>query len=37
MQIALKRLADGQIFGPYLDATNYTIAKMVGRVQCRIV
>ncbi|WP_205508042.1 peptidylprolyl isomerase [Longitalea arenae] len=37
----LRRLADGQVFGPYLDGPNYTLAKMVGRrnmpdsVKCR--
>lgn len=28
---SIKRLADGQMFGPYLDGTNYVIAKMIGR------
>ncbi len=28
---AIKALANGQTFGPYLDATNYTIAKMIDR------
>ena len=28
---SIKSLADGQVFGPYLDAKNYTIAKMIGR------
>jgi peptidyl-prolyl cis-trans isomerase D len=27
----IKALADGQVFGPYLDAKNYTLAKMIGR------
>jgi peptidyl-prolyl cis-trans isomerase D len=37
----LRKLADGQVFGPYLDGPNYTIAKMIGRrnmpdsVKCR--
>ncbi|OQP67307.1 hypothetical protein A3860_02850 [Niastella vici] len=37
----LRKLADGQVFGPYLDGPNYTLAKMVGRrsmpdsVKCR--
>ncbi|OQP50454.1 hypothetical protein A4H97_01020 [Niastella yeongjuensis] len=29
----LRKLADGQIIGPYLDGPNYTMAKMVGRRQ----
>lgn len=29
----LKKLADGAVFGPYLDGPNYTVAKMVGRRQ----
>lgn len=28
---SIKQLADGQVFGPYLDGGNYTIAKMIGR------
>lgn len=38
---SIKGLADGSIYGPYLDATNYVIAKMVGKrllpdsVKCR--
>jgi peptidyl-prolyl cis-trans isomerase D len=28
---SIKHLADGQVFGPYLDGKNYTIAKMIGR------
>ena len=28
---SIKQLADGQMFGPYLDGKNYTIAKMIGR------
>jgi peptidyl-prolyl cis-trans isomerase D len=38
---SIKRLSDGSIYGPYLDASNYVIAKMVGRrslpdsVKCR--
>ena len=38
---SIKRLADGGIYGPYLDANNYVIAKMVSRrilpdsVKCR--
>lgn len=38
---SIKRLADGQMFGPYVDAKNYAIAKMIGRrtmpdsVKCR--
>lgn len=28
---SIKMLADGQVFGPYLDSKNYTIAKMIGR------
>jgi peptidyl-prolyl cis-trans isomerase D len=37
----LRKLADGQVFGPYLDGGNYTLAKMIGRrtmpdsVKCR--
>jgi peptidyl-prolyl cis-trans isomerase D len=37
----LRKLADGQVFGPYLDGPNYTLAKMIGRrtmpdsVKCR--
>jgi peptidyl-prolyl cis-trans isomerase D len=37
----LRKLADGAVFGPYLDGPNYTMAKMVGRrsmpdsVKCR--
>jgi len=37
----LRKLADGQVFGPYQDGPNYTLAKMVGRrsmpdsVKCR--
>lgn len=27
----LRKLADGAVFGPYLDGGNYTVAKMVGR------
>lgn len=27
----LKRLGDGQVYGPYLDGQNYVVAKMVGR------
>ncbi len=27
----IKSLADGQTFGPYVDGTNYTVAKLVGR------
>jgi peptidyl-prolyl cis-trans isomerase D len=27
----LRKLADGAVFGPYLDGGNYTLAKMVGR------
>lgn len=27
----LKKLADGAVFGPYLDGNNYVLAKMVGR------
>ena len=39
----LRKLADGQIIGPYLDGPNYTMAKMVGRrqmpdsVKCRYI
>src|SRR5207237_904049 len=29
----IKQLSDGQVFGPYLDSKNYTIAKMIGRRQ----
>lgn len=29
----LRKLADGQVFGPYLDGPNYTLAKMVDRRQ----
>ncbi|WP_153798328.1 peptidylprolyl isomerase [Foetidibacter luteolus] len=38
---SITRLANGQVFGPYLDNSNYTIAKMVGSrmmpdsVKCR--
>ncbi len=28
---SIKSLADGQVFGPYLDGQNYVLAKMVGR------
>ena len=28
---SIMALADGQVFGPYLDANNYTLAKMVAR------
>jgi len=28
---SIKRLADGQMFGPFIDGKNYSIAKMVGR------
>ena len=28
---SIKRLSDGQAYGPYLDSKNYTIAKMIGR------
>jgi peptidyl-prolyl cis-trans isomerase D len=28
---SIKRLADGQVFGPYVDGPNYSIAKMIGR------
>ena len=35
MQVAnadsIKRLADGQVYGPYIDGGNYNIAKMIGR------
>jgi peptidyl-prolyl cis-trans isomerase D len=37
----LRKLSDGQVFGPYLDGPNYTLAKMIGRrtmpdsVKCR--
>jgi peptidyl-prolyl cis-trans isomerase D len=27
----LRKLADGAVFGPYLDGSNYTLAKMVAR------
>jgi peptidyl-prolyl cis-trans isomerase D len=27
----IKQLADGQVYGPYLDGNNYTIAKMLNR------
>ena len=27
----IKKLADGQIYGPYVDGTNYAFAKMIGR------
>lgn len=29
--LVIQELADGQVFGPYLDASNYTMAKMIGR------
>lgn len=38
---SIKALADGAVFGPYADATNFVIAKMIGRrslpdsVKCR--
>jgi peptidyl-prolyl cis-trans isomerase D len=38
---SIKRLADGQMFGPYVDGKNYAFAKMIGRrlmpdsVKCR--
>jgi len=38
---SIMHLANGQVFGPYLDNTNYTIAKMIGSrmmpdsVKCR--
>ena len=38
---SIKRLGDGQMFGPYIDGKNYAIAKMIGRrtmpdsVKCR--
>jgi len=28
---SIKTLADGQVFGPYPDSKNYTVAKMIGR------
>lgn len=28
---SIMSLADGQVFGPYLDGNNYAIAKMIGR------
>jgi peptidyl-prolyl cis-trans isomerase D len=28
---SIQNLADGQLFGPYLDATNLTVAKMMGK------
>ncbi len=28
---SIKKLADGQMFGPYVDGANYAIAKMIGR------
>lgn len=28
---SIKNLADGQTFGPYLDGSNYVIAKMIGK------
>ncbi len=28
---SIRNLSDGQIFGPYIDGGNYTLAKMVGR------
>ncbi|WP_127132646.1 peptidylprolyl isomerase [Pseudoflavitalea rhizosphaerae] len=28
---SIKQLGEGQVFGPYLDGSNYTIAKMIGR------
>ncbi len=28
---SIQALADGQVFGPYLDANNYAIAKMIGK------
>lgn len=28
---SIKRLANGQIYGPYIDGTNYSIAKMIDR------
>ena len=30
---SLRALADGGVYGPYLDASNYAIAKMVGKRQ----
>jgi peptidyl-prolyl cis-trans isomerase D len=27
----IKSLADGQVYGPYIDGTNYTVAKMIER------
>ncbi len=38
---SIKNLANGQVYGPYVDATNYTLAKMIGKrsmpdsVKCR--
>jgi peptidyl-prolyl cis-trans isomerase D len=29
--LIIQEMADGQVFGPYLDATNYTLAKMVSK------
>lgn len=29
--LVIEELQDGQVFGPYLDATNYTMAKMVAK------
>lgn len=29
--LVIQELADGQVFGPYLDASNYTMAKMVSK------
>jgi len=28
---SIKKLADGEVFGPYLDGGNYTMAKMIAR------
>lgn len=28
---SIMHLADGQVFGPYIDGQNYTVAKMLGR------
>jgi peptidyl-prolyl cis-trans isomerase D len=28
---SIKKLANGQVFGPYVDGTNYTLAKMIDR------
>jgi peptidyl-prolyl cis-trans isomerase D len=28
---SIKKLADGQVFGPYIDGTNYVLAKMIDR------